>query len=45
MLKKFILFLNKLEKKDKAYVSDMDKFLAKFDKKHPQRSVSQKTRN
>lgn len=42
MLKKFILWLNKLEKKDKAYVSSADNFLANFDKQNPQRSRSQK---
>ena len=32
----------KLEKKDKSYVSETDKFLQGFDRKNPKRSVSQK---
>ena len=42
IIKKITAFLNKLEKKDKTYVSEMDSFLVKFDKKNPQRSASQK---
>lgn len=30
-----------IEGKDKAYVSDADRLLAKFDQEHPERSASQ----
>jgi len=42
MFKKLIALLNKAEHKNKSYVSEMDKFLMKYDKQNPQRSPSQK---
>ncbi len=41
MIKFLIKKLNQLERKDKAYVSDIDQLLQQFDEDHSKRSESQ----
>ena len=40
-MKKLLQFINRLEKKDKAFVSDLDNMLIQFDEDNPKRSASQ----
>lgn len=41
MMKLFTKLMYRIEKKDKAFVSQTDKFMQQFDQDHPKRSDSQ----
>lgn len=41
MIRFFAKLMNRIEKKDKAYFSDVDQFIQQFDQDHPKRSQSQ----
>ena len=41
MIRFFAKLMNRIEKKDKEFVSDVDQFIQQFDQDHPRRSQSQ----
>jgi hypothetical protein len=42
MIKKILAGIQRIEKKDKHFISDSDVFIQNFDREHPKRSRSQK---